>query len=164
MIWSGFKRFFGRAENGDAKFDIETTVTEGLDIDAVIDAHRKWKLRLNHYLEGRSSETLQPETLCFDDRCDLGKWIYSTGEARLGNLPVFEALKVYHKMSHVTISRLISLAQAGKNDEAKRMLLTTYERESNSVTQALVQLRVASLAQAGKNDEAKRILLTTYES
>lgn len=44
-------------------------------------------------------------------------------------------------MFHFTASNVVSLAQAGKEQEAKRMLLTVYESRSNSVIQALQQLQ-----------------------
>jgi hypothetical protein len=140
-MWSFFKSFFGANESESAKSEIKAAVTEGLDIDAAIGAHQKWKIRLDDYVQGRSSEDLRPEVICFDDRCDLGKWIYSTGAKQLGRYPGFTALKEHHKMFHFIASNVVSLAQAGKGEEAKRMLLTTYENKSDSVIKTLRQLQ-----------------------
>ena len=44
-----------------------------LDIDTAIAAHEHWSARLNAVIKGTSTEQLQPDVVCLDDRCDLGK-------------------------------------------------------------------------------------------
>jgi hypothetical protein len=149
MVLGFFKRFFGVH---DAKFvmpDGAKDITEGLDIEAAIMAHQNWKLRLDAYIEGRSNEDLRPETICFDDRCDLGRWIHSTGKARLGAFPGFTAMTEQHRMFHYVASNVVSLAQSGKRQEAERMLATSYEQRSAAVVQSLQQLQLLSEVRRG---------------
>jgi hypothetical protein len=71
-----------------------------IDIDSAISAHEKWKDRLQNVLNGTSSETLDPATVCLDNRCDLGKWLHGPGGQRLGKFPAFQVLIDRHKFFH----------------------------------------------------------------
>ena len=86
----------------------------GLDFEMAIAAHENWKLRLQAFLEGTSTEVFASEQICFDDRCDLGKWIYSTGRAKLGSFPGFTALQGHHKMFHYAASNVVALPRRAK--------------------------------------------------
>jgi hypothetical protein len=75
------KRFFGA---GDLKLGLVDsdmlTAVESLDIHLAKAAHENWKLRLQPYLDGTSTEQFSAETICFDDRCeDPWRW---QGQAR----------------------------------------------------------------------------------
>ena len=117
------------------------SLTSDLDIDAAIFAHENWKVRLDTYLAGRSTEDLRPEVICCDDRCDLGRWIHGTGRKRLGSYPGFTALTEHHRMFHYAASNVVSLAQAGKSAEAERMLTGLYAQKSSAVLGALRELQ-----------------------
>ena len=144
------KSFFDRADHakGDAAAEPDEAtlsgLTEGLDIDSAIMAHQNWKFRLEAYLGGRSSEDLRPEIICFDDRYDLGRWIHSSGRARLGRFAGFTRLVEHHRMFHFTASNVVSLARAGKKAEAEKMLNTLYEQKSAAVVGALEELKQLS--------------------
>jgi len=49
----------------------------GLNFMSAIEAHVRWKARLDSYIQGTSNEELKVEIVCRDDVCPLGKWIYS---------------------------------------------------------------------------------------
>jgi len=74
-----------------------TAVLAEIDVDAAIAAHENWKLRLQNYLDQKSSEDLKPEVVCLDDRCDLGKWLHGPGKQRLGRYPAFSVLVARHQ-------------------------------------------------------------------
>ena len=116
----------------------------GLDFEMAIAGHENWKLRLQAFLEGTSTEVFASEQICFDDRCDLGKWIYSTGRAKLGSFPGFTALQGHHKMFHYAASNVVSLNQAGKNDDARKMLDNQFNHFSEQVVDILTALRKIS--------------------
>lgn len=148
-MFARLKSFFGGHSNPKfVQSDMLRDVTEGLDIHAAIAAHENWKLRLETYLAGRSQEDLRPEVICFDDRCDLGKWIHGKGRARLGAYPGFSALTEHHRMFHYVASNVVSLAQVGKKVEAERMLQGVYAENSAAVVKSLHQLQ--ELAELGK--------------
>ncbi len=136
-----FSFFFGTTEH-DSGFNAElhSAAAEGLDVETAMLAHQNWKLRLEAYLEGNSTEVFSPEVVCFDDRCDLGKWIHSAGQSRLGRFPGFTALMGHHKMFHYAASNVVSLYQAGKHTEAKKMLYSQFESFSTAVQKDLEML------------------------
>ncbi len=112
-----------------------------IDIDTAIAAHENWKLRLQNYLEGKSSEDLKPEVVCQDDRCDLGKWLHGTGQMRLGAYPAFSVLVARHKYFHLQASTVVALTQAGEKDKAGQTLAGSYRHASNQVVLLLKELK-----------------------
>ena len=115
--------------------------TKLLDIDVAIMAHENWKLRLQSYLQGNSTEDLKPEVVCCDDRCDLGKWIYGDGGNLLGKYGTFADLKATHKMFHYTASNIVSLHQTGNREEAERVLNDNFVKLSNKIKSRLSDLK-----------------------
>ena len=145
------KNFFGIGS--EDKKELAKKVTRSasnLDFEMAIAAHENWKLRLRSFLEGTSTEKFIAEEICFDDRCDLGKWIYSTGRAKLGSFPGFTALQGHHKMFHYAASNVVALAQAGKTDEAHKMLEVQFAQHSAEVVRDLQHLS-AMVREAGED-------------
>ena len=116
-------------------------IVNTVDIDMAIASHENWKYRLQAFLDGRSTEKFVAEEICFDDRCDLGKWIHGTGKAKLGNFPGFTALQGHHKMFHYAASNVVALAQAGKTEEANKMLDVQFTQQSAEVVRDLRMLK-----------------------
>jgi hypothetical protein len=132
------KVFFGDSKHDSGLHDqVAQAVSEGLDIQMAAAAHENWKLRLMSFLDGMSTETFTAESICFDDRCDLGKWIHSTGKSRLGAFPGFTALVGHHKMFHYAASNVVALHKAGKKVEARKMLTGQLETFSRAVDEDL---------------------------
>ena len=131
------RKFFFDSKDSSQLAEVASAVNEGLDLNAAISAHENWKMRLDLYLGGKSTEDLRAEAICFDDRCDLGKWIHSTGKARLGRLPGFTALLSDHKQFHYAASNVVALSKAGKLAEAAKMMAGPYARYSAGVISAL---------------------------
>lgn len=131
------KKFFGESEKDtkNSSSSVQQSI-QSLDIDVAIAAHENWKFRLQAYLEGHSSEHFKADTVCFDDRCDLGKWIYGPGQ-QLGQFPGFRALMDNHKMFHYSASNIIALEQAGKKEEAHKILDGQFSRFSSDVIEDL---------------------------
>ncbi|RPE73182.1 chemoreceptor zinc-binding protein [Tibeticola sediminis] len=135
-----FKSFFGNSVNDSQIAEEAAQAMDALDIQMAKAAHENWKIRLQAYLDGASTEDLSAETICFDDRCDLGQWIYGPGQQRLGRFPGFTALKGHHKMFHYAASNVVALAKAGREDEARKMLNTQFAGFSKNVIAELEQL------------------------
>lgn len=143
-----FRMFFG---GGDAVAtqppgsDFNEAIS-GLDIDLARAAHENWKLRLQAYLAGHSREDFSPDTICLDNRCDLGQWIHGPGQARLGRYPGFTALVRQHRMFHYTASNVVALQLAGQVAEAQQMLDHHFQDYSHQVVQSLNQLQQIALS------------------
>lgn len=152
-----FSRFFGmdKGKEGESRLPDDSAgesvmmldaksaaaVLAEIDIDTAIAAHENWKLRLQNYLNGKSSEVLQPELVCLDDRCDLGKWLHGPGGQRLGKYPAFSMLVARHKYFHVQASTVVALAQADDKDKANQTLDSSYRHASNQVVLLLKELK-----------------------
>jgi hypothetical protein len=112
-----------------------------LDIDNAIAAHENWKIRLNNQIAGTSTEKLDPELICLDDRCDLGKWLHGPGRERLGKYPSFSVLVARHKYFHVQASTVAAHVQAGDKDAAEKALNGPFKHGSSQVVLLLKELK-----------------------
>lgn len=135
-----------RGDSGDASemaLDAKTAaaVLAEIDIDTAIAAHENWKVRLQNYLDGNSTEVLNPEVVCQDDRCDLGKWLHGPGSQRLGKYPAFAVLVARHKYFHVQASTVVALSQGGDKEKATHTLTSSYRHASNQVVLMLKELK-----------------------
>jgi methyl-accepting chemotaxis protein len=92
---------------------------EGIDIDAIIDAHRQWKVKLRDAIE--NGEHVDVKTLARDDCCALGKWIYGDGQ-RLGGRQSFKELLEKHARFHRVAGQVGELINDGHFDKAEDAL------------------------------------------
>ena len=74
-----------------------SALVAGIDVDAIIDAHRQWKVKLRDAIE--SGDKVDVATLSRDDCCALGKWIYADGQ-RLRDRVSFVTLIDKHARFH----------------------------------------------------------------
>lgn len=142
----GFFDFFRSGDKPSAKEEEAARAalakaTRNLDIDVSIAAHDNWKTRLTAHLHNHSQHPLNPDDVADDHKCDLGKWIYSDGEALLGKYSTFTDLKAQHKMFHYTASSVVSLVQAGENAKAQDILEGEFTKLSKRVKQRLTDLK-----------------------
>ncbi len=101
----------------------------GVDFDAIIQAHLQWKFKLQQYLDGKG-EALDPAVVGCDDKCAMGKWIYSDGKASYGNDPLFEEMRRNHAAFHCCAGDVIRLAQKGDKAEAALLLRDDFAAQS----------------------------------
>lgn len=112
-----------------------------LDIDTAIAAHENWKARLQAQLAGTSEEQLNPEVICLDDRCDLGKWLHGPGQQRLGRYPAFTVLVARHKYFHLQASTVAAQVLSGDRTAADKTLNGPFRHASNQVVLLLKELK-----------------------
>jgi Chemoreceptor zinc-binding domain len=137
FLSSLFGGFFGLGKQSQEEIDFAQSALHDLDIKVAVSAHENWKNRLQAYLDGTSKEVFDANVVCFDDRCDLGKWIHSSGKARLGQYPSFTALMSHHKMFHFAASNVVALQVRGKTAEAEAILNGQFSQFSKSVVSDL---------------------------
>jgi methyl-accepting chemotaxis protein len=97
----------------------QASLVEGIDVDAMIDAHRQWKVRLRDAIEGH--ERVDAQTLSRDDCCALGKWIHGDGQ-RLGGRPAFIELIERHRRFHQVAGSVGELINRRRYREAEDAL------------------------------------------
>jgi methyl-accepting chemotaxis protein len=99
--------------------ETETVLVEGIDIDAIIDAHRQWKVKLRDAIEHGAQ--VDVATLSRDDCCALGKWIYGEG-GRFAGRHRFDALCEKHKHFHQVAGRVGETINQRRYEEAEEEL------------------------------------------
>jgi hypothetical protein len=110
-----------------------------MDWMEIIGAHVMWKQRLTAFLAGDSSENLDPETICLDDRCALGKWIYGDGKP-MAKLPRYEEVRELHAQFHQNAADVVTLHLTGNTADAEKLLQGDYSRLSEKLKHRLIGL------------------------
>ncbi|PRC92906.1 CZB domain-containing protein [Solimicrobium silvestre] len=123
-----------------ANNQIQEKVARDLDVKSAVLAHENWKLRLTAYLSDQSTENLRPEVICFDDRCDLGKWLHGDAKQCFGDHPRFQSLVGEHKNFHYHASNVVSLKMQGKKEKAELLLNSEFQKCSERVISMLNEL------------------------
>ena len=113
-----------------------SVMVEGIDVDAIIDSHRQWKVKLRDAME--SGDKVDAATLLRDDCCALGKWIYGDGQ-RLGGRASFTALVSNHARFHQVAGEVAQLINAGRDSEALDALApnTSFTNATSDVVMVL---------------------------
>ena len=117
------------------------TLLATLDIDAAINAHERWKTRLMDYLEGRTTEGLNPSVVRCDDHCALGRWLHGVGGDLLGDQPAYALLMARHQYFHEQAALVVELAQQSDWDKAVQVLGGGYRYGSSQVVLLLKELK-----------------------
>ncbi len=94
----------------------ETNV-QGIDLSAAKSAHLSWKTRLRSYLDGESSLTEQEAVSHFD--CAFGKWYYSDGKQKYGQMQEFTSIERPHEQLHALVKEAIGHQSAGEHAQAE---------------------------------------------
>ncbi|MDD5330732.1 MAG: CZB domain-containing protein [Sulfuricella sp.] len=112
----------------------------GLNMREAIDAHIRWKTRLQDMLEGNSDEQLEVGVVAADDKCTLGKWLHHEA-AKFGNLEEFRELVSIHAEFHLTAGNILAECHRGEKEAGLYMLHSRDFRFcSDKVQLALVRL------------------------
>lgn len=115
-----------------------------MDFNAAILAHSAWKRKLTQYL-AKPDKSIDPAELEKDDRCDLGRWIYSEGK-KLASDPTFKELTKEHADFHKAAADVVRRANAGKSvsEEVALGARSPYARATTAVVHALSVLKQKS--------------------
>ena len=113
-----------------------SALVEGIDVDAIIDGHRQWKVKLRDAIE--NGEHVDVKTLSRDDCCALGKWIYADGQ-RLRERSSFTALVGRHAHFHQVAGQVGELINQGQYAQAEDALApgTPFSSATSDVVQVL---------------------------
>jgi hypothetical protein len=120
--------------------DIADLHEEDLDFAKWVHVHRDWRRRLNSFIEGRSEEALDESVICFDDRCDLGKWIHGNGGRYYGDLTIFAKLKSHHADFHRSAGKVVRLYKTEGQEAAAKTLHADFDLHSIRVVGCLETL------------------------
>ncbi|WP_079435401.1 CZB domain-containing protein [Zoogloea sp. LCSB751] len=150
MDW---KKWFRRERTDTAADDNEReeeplTVLPGatsrpIDLDAIdaIEAHMRWKARLEARLFGAKKDLIAADQVFLDKRSTLGRWLYGRGQERFGTLDTFSELRRHHAEFHRYAGQAVLAFNAGQRDEAIRMVTGgDYARASQRLRQTITRL------------------------
>ena len=119
-----------------------TEINKEIDLFEAVTAHVAWKHRLEDFLNGRSSETLEAHIVCMDNRCTLGKWIHGSGKARLGDYSSFKELEGEHAKFHFHASKVIEAHHGGDSAQAAHILSGEFAKQSKKTVDCITQLHM----------------------
>jgi Cache domain/Chemoreceptor zinc-binding domain len=97
---------------------VDRAVSNSVDFSRVKMAHRSWRLKLRHFLDGH--ENIDRKGLASHRDCELGKWIYGGGMATYSHLQEMLELEARHKEMHASVKHVVELKHAGKAGEAEQ--------------------------------------------
>ena len=113
---------------------------ENSHFDDAIAAHIKWKIRLNKYIDGTSTEKLDADSVCKDNLCVLGKWIYGDGK-RHQELPNYTDLVKKHAHFHRCAGGIVRKVESHDKVGALSVLKGEFAVISKDTVTALMNLK-----------------------
>ena len=129
-----FSSLFGFGESKKA------SIRDEINIMDAINAHIQWKLRLERYLNGTSDEKLDPNVICRDDQCKLGKWIHGPALKHFQGDDGFVTLRDDHAQFHLIAGQVVTIMQENDKAAAEALMKSDYMRASRKVVHALTDL------------------------
>ena len=129
-----FSALFGFSENKKAG------IKEEINIMDAINAHIKWKIRLDKYVDGTSEEKLDPQIICRDDQCVLGKWINGPAQKHFQDDDGLKVLRDHHAAFPVIAGNIVTNMQNNEKVAAEKLLKGVYMDASRKVVRDLTEL------------------------
>ena len=120
--------------------DDKKSLVDQLNVMEAINAHVRWKIRLENYLNGTSDEKLDPKMICLDNQCTLGKWIHGPAKAQFSEDAGFKALLEDHARFHVVASTVVTKIHENDKAAAEELLKGDYSLASRKVVHDLTEL------------------------
>lgn len=111
-----------------------------MNFDEAVAAHIKWKVRLSQFIDGTSTEQLKSESICKDNLCDLGKWIYGDG-TKYKALPHYKDLVTKHANFHRCAGDIVKKVETGDRPGAKVALSGDFAAASKETVAAIMDLK-----------------------
>jgi methyl-accepting chemotaxis protein len=85
-----------------------------------IASHVIWNVRLRCLLDG--GECITKEQAVSHSECSLGKWMYSEGLVKYGEIAEMKELDNVHREMHSLVARIIALKDGDDTDHVKKEL------------------------------------------
>jgi methyl-accepting chemotaxis protein len=141
MVFSAISGWFGLTAAKKESIRTEINI-----LDA-INAHVKWKVRLQDYLNGASTEVLDPMVICRDDQCVLGKWIHGPAMKHFHEHQAYHTLRADHAQFHFIAGNVVKKVQEKDRAAADALMENEYAHTSRKVIQALNELNTQVMSE-----------------
>jgi hypothetical protein len=129
-----FASWFG---SGGSK---KSTINGEINVMEAINAHVRWKIRLEKYVDGTSEEKLDPNVICRDDQCQLGRWINGAALEHFHDDAGLVTLRDDHAQFHIIAGEVVAKMQANDKVAAEYILKGEYMEASRKVVRDLTEL------------------------
>lgn len=114
-----------------------------LNFQEAIAAHEKWKETLKALLEKTQSNMikLNPDLIEQDNRCVLGKWLYSIDNEKYLEIPTFASVQIIHAQFHKCAAEVVRKFYEGNTKEAEIIFkIGCFSKSSIKIIHALTVL------------------------
>lgn len=112
----------------------------GLNMRLAIEAHLKWKERLEQALLSSTGEALEVGHVAADDRCVLGQWLHGEARQRFGHYPEYQDLVAAHADFHLMAGDILCDVHDCRMESAREKLRHNFRQKSDRVQLHLVRL------------------------
>ena len=113
---------------------------EKMTIADVIDAHMKWKISLQEYLDGQAPLVLDPVQARRDELSVTGQWIRLQADGEIGGYNAFFTVRAKHAQCHMLAGDLMEKLLAGDHAGAQELMNSRLLKISHELVYALVDL------------------------
>jgi hypothetical protein len=120
--------------------DAQKKKLEMMTMADVIDAHMKWKLSLQDYMDGWPGRVLDPVQARREDQSVVGQWIRQCAAERYSGCCALFTVRATHAQCHVLAGEFIEKLLAGDEVGARELLNSRLFRASHELVHALVDL------------------------
>ncbi|MEO8501126.1 MAG: CZB domain-containing protein [Vicinamibacteria bacterium] len=91
-----------------------------MNFEEAREKHAQWRFTFRSAIVDRT--TLDLAAIAQGDRCAVGRWLHGEARARYAGLPSYGGCLSTHDAFHVEASRVATLINAGRYDEAGELL------------------------------------------
>lgn len=112
-----------------------------LDLSSAKAAHLNWKTKIRSFLDGKS--TLSEDQAVSHKHCEFGKWYYSDGLKKFGDIKALKDVEPPHEQLHALIREIIQLKKQGDTVSAEKKYRQVAEY-SNTIVELLDKTETAA--------------------
>lgn len=120
--------------------DAEKKALREMHIPDVIDAHMKWKLSLQEYVDGTSEEGLDADEIRDEQQSLAGRWIHLHAAEHLVRHGAFFTVRAKHAQCHVLAAEVVEKVQQGDRRAALDIMNERLLRISHELVYAMIDL------------------------
>lgn len=125
----------------------EREMLSKMSIADVIDAHMRWKLWLQEYVDGRSEEEIDPALACREEQSPAGRWIHRHAVEHYIRYGAFFTVRAKHAQFHLLAGEVVHKVLEGDRAAAAEMMNTRVLKISHEVIHALLELNRQATAE-----------------
>lgn len=120
--------------------DAEKKMLAKMTVTDVIDAHMKWKLALQDFVDGDPLAQFDPGMVHREDQSLAGRWIHRHAAEHLVAYGAFFTLRAKHAQCHLLAVEVVDKVLQGDRPAAAVIMKERVHRMSHEVVHALVEL------------------------